>query len=150
MKLVKNFPFILITLVAVLGVLYYVYLEQQPLRENFQDSDSSTFIIVIVIIVAIVGGLMYLGSTSESSGQAPRPSSAPRPGSVANQSRRNSSESSESSGQAPRPSGGPRPGSVANNQSRRTSVTGNPNSKSNAGQSTSGGKRSVKNRRASH
>jgi hypothetical protein len=80
MKLLKNSTFLLITAAVVLAVLYYLYLQDQPLRENFEDSGGSTFLIVIVVIVVIVGGLMFLGKSSDTSfprGNSSRSNSVP-------------------------------------------------------------------------
>ena len=120
MKLLKNITFPLITAAVVLAVLYYLYLQDQPLRENFESSGGSTFLIVIVVIVVIVGGLMFLGQSSDSSS-----------GSSSSGSSGSSSVGSlfRSSGRAPRPSGAPRSGSVANSETpkRANAASGPPN-----------------------
>jgi len=98
MKSFKNIAFPLITAAVVLAVLYYLYLQDQPMRENFEDSGGSTFIIMIVVVVVIVGGLMYLGKSDEKGSSSKSPARARTPSrsiSVGNSSRKSSSRDNE-------------------------------------------------------
>jgi hypothetical protein len=57
MKLFKNSTLLLITAAVILAVVYYLYLQDQPLRENFGSSGGSiaTIIVIVVFVIGILG-----------------------------------------------------------------------------------------------
>lgn len=54
MKLFKNITFPLIAVVVILAVVYYLYVQDQPLLENFESSGLSIGVILVIVVLVIV------------------------------------------------------------------------------------------------
>ena len=54
MKLFKNITFPLIAAVIILAVVYYLYVQDQPLLENFESSGLSIGVILVIVVLVIV------------------------------------------------------------------------------------------------
>jgi hypothetical protein len=54
MKSLKNIAFPLIVVAAILAVVYYLYLQDQPMLENFEGSGGNIGIIIVIVVFVIV------------------------------------------------------------------------------------------------
>ena len=82
MKLFKNITFPLIAAVIILAVVYYLYVQDQPLLENFESSGLSIGVILVIVVLVIVvlalGIAMYRNPRGSHANIFEMKSSAPR------------------------------------------------------------------------